>query len=145
MGVDRIEERAGLHPVHGILLSFPVALFTSAVVTDWAYLRSSEIQWTNFSAWLISGGLVFGGLVLVWALIALILHLRSPVRARRPTYLAVLAAMCIVGLVNAFKHSQDGWSSVGGFGLTLSILTAVLALVAAVIAFSGFAPREVAR
>lgn len=145
MSVDRIETRRGAHPLHGILLGFPVALFTSAVVSDIAYLRSYEIQWTNFSAWLISGGLVFAGAVLAWALVALILHLGSPSRTSRLIYVAVVAAMWIVGLVNAFKHSQDGWSSVGAFGLTLSIITAALALIAAFIAFTGFAHREVVR
>ena len=57
----------------------------------------------------------------------------------------VLAAMWVLGLVNIFKHSQDGWSSVETFGLILSILCALLALAAGVIAFSNLAEREVAR
>lgn len=145
MSVGRLIRGGDIHPLHGLLLSFPIALFTSAVVTDIAYLRSSELQWTNFSAWLIAGALVFGGAVLAWAVIALILHLRGATRGARLIYVGVLAAMWVLGLVNAFKHSQDGWSSVGGFGLTLSVLCAVLALAAGVMAFSGFVSREVAR
>ncbi|RZJ00708.1 MAG: hypothetical protein EON90_06160 [Brevundimonas sp.] len=145
MTVERIEARATPHPLHALLLSFPIALFTSAVVSDIAYLKTSEVQWTNFSQWLISGGLVFGGLIVAWALIALIVHLRSPSRGRRILYLGVVVVMWLVGLLNAFKHSQDGWSSVGGFGLTLSAITAVLALIAGVIAFSGYTRREVVR
>ena len=145
MTVERIETRASPHPLHGLLLSFPIALFTSAVVSDIAFLKTSEIQWTNVSQWLISGGLVFGGLVVAWALITLIFRLRSPSRGRRLVYLGVTVAMWIVGFVNAFKHSQDGWSSVGAFGLTLSVITAVLALIAGVIAFSGYSSREVVR
>ena len=136
---------AGPHPIHAILLGFPIALFTTALITDIAYLRTAEIQWTNFSAWLISGALLFGGLVLAWALIALVIHLRAPNRPRRMLYPGLLAAMWILGLVNAFKHSQDAWSSVGAFGLILSILCTILALAAGAVAFSGFAAREVAR
>ena len=44
----------------------------------------------------------------------------------------------VLGLVNAFKHSQDAWSSVGAFGLTLSILSALLALAA----FAFFTPAR---
>lgn len=133
------------HPVHAILLAFPIALFTSALVTDIAYLRTAELQWTNFSQWLISGALLFGGLVLAWALASLALGWRGADRMRRMVYAGVLAAMWILGLINIFKHSQDGWSSVQTFGLVLSILCALLALAAGVLAFSNLGEREVAR
>ena len=133
------------NPVHAILLGFPIALFSSALVTDIVYLRTAELQWTNFSAWLISGALVFGGLVLAWALISLLLNLRGPGRQRSLIYVCVLAIMWILGFVNALKHSQDGWSSVGVFGLVLSILCTLLALAAGFIAHSSVWTREVSR
>ena len=131
--------------VHGLLLSFPVALFTGAVFTDIAYLRSAEIQWTNFSAWLIAGAMVFCGVAAVWALIRLIVGFRGAARLRLIVEFGVLALLFVLGLINSFKHSQDGWSSVGAFGLTLSILCAVLALVAGFVAFSATDQREIAR
>ena len=133
------------NPVHAILLGFPITLFSSALVTDIVYLRTAEVQWTNFSSWLISGALLFGGPALAWALVALLLDLRGPCRNRNLIYAGVLAVMWIVGLVNAFKHSQDGWSSVGVFGLGLSILCTLLAFGAGGIAHSSFWTREVAR
>jgi len=112
-------------PLRAILLAFPIALFTTAVVTDLAYLGTAQIQWTNFSAWLITGGLVFGGIVGLWAIIDVIRR-----RAGALVYLLLLAAMWVFGLINAFQHSRDGWSSVGAVGLILSLLTAGLALAA---------------
>lgn len=131
------------HPLHAILLGFPITLFSSALVTDIAYLRTAEIQWTNFSAWLITGALVFGGLVLAWALVSLVLGWRGEARRPGMVYAGVLAVMWLLGLVNAFKHSQDGWSSVQTFGLMLSILCTLLALVAGVLAFTARDDREV--
>lgn len=142
---DTLGRNAGLNPVHAILLAFPVALFTTALVTDIAYLRTQELQWTNFSAWLIAGGLVFTGLVLVWALVSVFLAFRHGDRLRHFIYAGLVAALFIVGLVNAFQHSRDGWSSVGTFGLVLSIVSAVLALSAAVIAHTRLFSREAAR
>ena len=118
-------------PLLRILLSFPVALFSAALATDIAYLRTAEIQWTNFSAWLIVGALLFGGLVLAWALIGLLLGWREPERRRRVILACGLSLMWILGLVNAFKHSQDAWSSVGVFGLSLSIAMSVTSIPAA--------------
>ena len=134
-----------INPLHAILLGFPIALFSATLVTDITSLRTDEIQWTNFSAWLNAGGLVFGGLVLAWALVSLLFGLRGGDRLRRLVYAALLALMCVVGLINAFQHSRDGWSSVGTFGLVLSIVTVVLALVAGLVAHSSLFSREVAR
>ncbi len=137
--------RSGINALHAILLSFPIALFSANLATDITYLRTEEIQWTNFSAWLNAGGLVFGGLVLAWALVSLLFGLRGGDWLRRLVYAALLALMCVVGLINAFQHSRDGWSSVGTFGLVLSIMTVVLALVAGLVAHSSLFSREVAR
>ena len=128
--------RATLKPLLGLLLAFPVALFSAAVVSDIAYLRTAEMQWSHFSAWLIVGGLVFGGLVVAWALIDLLIVWRRAVRRRAAVFAILVVAMWVLALINAFKHSQDAWSSVGAFGLTLSILSALLALAAGWIAYS---------
>ena len=60
-----------LHPVHAILLAFPLPLFLGALLSDLAYWSSYHIQWSNFASWLIAGGLVGGGFAMLWALIAL--------------------------------------------------------------------------
>lgn len=125
-----------LMPLNALLLAFPIALFTAALVTDIAYLRSAEIQWTNFSAWLITGALVFGGVVLALALIGLLVAGRASRRTEHVVYALLLAVMWVLGLINAFQHSRDAWSSVGVAGLILSILTSLLALAAGWIAYS---------
>lgn len=136
---------ARINPLHAIGLSFPVALFPAALVTDIAYLRTEELQWTNFSSWLIAGGLVFTGAVLAWALISLVLTFRGGGRLRPALYAGLLALLFALGLVNAFQHSRDGWSSVGTTGLVLSIVSSLLALAAAVIAHTRLFSREVVR
>jgi uncharacterized membrane protein len=131
--------------LHGILLSFPVALFSAGLAADVAYFRTSEIQWTNFASWLIAGALVFGGLVLAWALIEWIVKLRRPASSQRLVYLIIVAVMWVVGLINAFHHAHDGWNSVGTTGLAMSIATMVLALAAGWMLFSRTPRWEVAR
>lgn len=132
-----------LHPLHAILLAFPIALFSFAVATDIAYLNTAEMQWSNFSAWSITTALFFTGLVLVWAGVEAVLGRRSPGLMRALIYLAVVALMFVVGLFNIFKHSQDAWSSVGAAGLIMSIVCALLALVAGWLLHSRTFIREV--
>lgn len=131
--------------LHGLALSFPVALFTTGLAADLAYLGTAEVQWTNFASWSIAGALVFGGLVLLWALVDWLRRLRRPGGFRRFAFCLVVAVMWIAGLINAFHHARDGWSSVGATGLLLSVASTLLALVAGWMAFSRVPRREIAR
>lgn len=130
---DRRPHRPMIGPFQALLLAFPVALFPAALVTDITYLDTAEIQWTNFSAWLLAAGELFAGLLLIGALVSLV---RS--RSGRATlYFLLVLALFVVGLINSFHHSGDGWASVGTFGLILSILGALLALAAGAIGYSS--------
>lgn len=121
-----------LHPLHAMLLAFPLALFTACLVADWAYATSYHIQWINFAAWLNFGGMVFAGFVLLWALIDLFRR-----RARAPLiYFLVLLAMFVIGFVNALIHGRDAYGSMPA-GLILSVIVALLAIAAAWIGYSG--------
>lgn len=134
-----------LHPLHAILLAFPIALFSGALAADITYLNTAVIQWSNFSAWLIAGALLFGGLALAWAIVLVFTHRTAGLRGRALLFLVLLAVMWIAGLINAFQHSRDAWSSVGTTGLILSIVSTVLALVAGWIGYSAARGREVVR
>ena len=134
---DQRPPAAMIGSFQSLLLAFPVALFPAALVTDITYLNTAEIQWTNFSAWLLAGGTLFAGLLLIGALVSLV-RWRS---GRATLYFLLVLALFAVGLINSFQHSGDGWASVGTFGLILSILGALLALAAGTIGYSSRGPR----
>lgn len=134
-----------LHPLHAILLAFPIALFAGGLASDITYLNSAVIQWSNFSSWLIAGALVFGGFTIAWAIVLLFTYRSTGLRGRAAIFLGLLVVMWVAGLINAFQHSRDGWSSVGTTGLVLSIVTTVLALAAGWIGYSAVRVREIAR
>lgn len=132
-----------LHPLHAILLGFPIALFAGGLASDVTYLNTAVVQWSHFSSWLIAGALLFGGVVLAWAVVRFVRLRHTAGRGRALAYLVMIAAMWLAGLVNAFQHSRDAWSSVGTAGLVLSILSTLLALVAGWIGYSSHIVREV--
>lgn len=123
------EPRYGLcvHPVQAVFLAGMLPLFIGAAVADAAYAKSFDIQWNNFASWLLVGGLLFGGIALVFAIIDLF---RASQRTRRtlPYVLALLAAW-IVGIFNALIHARDAWASMPA-GLVLSIIVVVLSFAA---------------
>ena len=113
-------------PLHATLLTGTVALFLAAMLSDIAYYRSYQIQWSNFSSWLIAAGLVFCGLAILFALAELI---RANEKGRALLYLSLLLATWILGLINALEHAKDAWATMP-LGLILSVIVALLACVA---------------
>jgi len=123
------------HPVHALLLGGATTLFLGALLSDIAYARTYEVQWSNFASWLIVGGLVVSAGALVCALAGL-----APSRRTRNSvlHLGLLLATWIVAFFNALMHARDAWASMPG-GLVLSVIVFVLACVAT--CFAACAPR----
>lgn len=125
--------RRAIHPFPAFLLAGAVTLFLGALLSDYAYWTSYQIEWSNFASWLIVGAEVFAGGALLFAVIDLV---RSRQRGRQSVYTLVLAAAWVSGFVNALIHARDAWA-VMPTGLVLSVIVAVLALVAAWLGFSS--------
>ena len=127
--------RRPIHPVHAVLLASVLPLFFGALLSDWAYSDSYQVQWINFAAWLIAGALVFAGAALLWALIEA-LRADSPRGNGKWMYVGLLAATFVVGFVDALVHAKDAGATMPG-GLILSLIVFLLALAAAWAGFSA--------
>ncbi len=92
------------HPLHAVLLSFAFPLFLGTLASYIAYQRTHQIQWANFAQWLNAGGLLVGGFVLLWALVALFRrHGRGD---RRQVVYLVLVLASWVGFTG---FRAEGW------------------------------------
>lgn len=127
--------KTGLHPLHGMLLAGTIPLFLGGLLSDLAYSASYQILWTLFASWLIAGGLLFGGLALLWAIINLF---RADRRGRYSVlYTLLLLATWVVGFYNALTHAKDAWAAMP-LGLNLSIIVVLLALASTWVGFAKF-------
>lgn len=119
------------HPIHAMLVHFPIAFFTLALFTDIAFWRTANIMWQNFSAWLLFAGLVFGGLAAVAGLTDFLLRRR--IRRQAAAWAHMFGNVVLMGLalVNSFVHAGDGWTAVVPWGLALSAATVLLLIVTA--------------
>lgn len=119
----------GGHPIHPMLVPFPIAFFTLALVMDIAYWQSSNLTWKHFAEWLLFAGLVVGALAAVVGAVDFIA--RREIRAQKPAWphaVGNVVAM-LLAFVNSFVHARDGWTGVVPWGLTLSVMTILLLLV----------------
>jgi uncharacterized membrane protein len=128
--------------MHILLVFSALPLFLGALLSDWAYAASYQVQWTNFASWLIAGGMVFAGVALLWAVIDFV---RAGTARDRHLglYLLALLAVFLLGLVNALVHAKDAWAAMPA-GLWLSALVVLLIFVAGGLGWSGLR-RGVAR
>lgn len=128
-------EVLSLHPLHAILLACPLPLFLGALLSDWAYASTYQVQWVNFASWLIAGALVFSGFALLWSLID---ALRADNRRGSAKWLTVglVAATFVMGLVNVLVHAKDAWAAMP-MGLILSLIVLALAIASLWVGFSS--------
>lgn len=115
-------------PVHAMLVPFPIACFTGALLTDITYMNTAHYQWANFSQWLLAFGVFMGALAALFGLIDFL-----GARGTRPRigwfHLAGNAVVLLLALINNFVHARDGWTGVVPTGLTLSAITVLLMIV----------------
>lgn len=131
---DRLNYRPSLHPLHAFLLAGAVTLFIGGFLSDLAYLMTYEIQWKNFTSWLLAGALVFTGFSILWGLVDIFRTREN--RARPLIYLVLLIAIFVLGFINELVHAKDAWATMPE-GLILSMIGAVLAIAANVLGFSN--------
>jgi uncharacterized membrane protein len=114
-------------PLHPFFVGLGGALLMAALFTDYMYSSNSLVQWANFSAWLITSGLVLALIAVIFLLIDFALGRAGPIRWLD---FGLVGTAAILSLVNVFVHTRDTWTSVVPTGITLSIIVTILLLVA---------------
>jgi uncharacterized membrane protein len=113
-------------PLHGGFVGAGTALLVAAFVTDCAYCRSSLWEWANFSAWLITGGLI---VMLIAVILLLVDFVTGRVGRLSVGPFILVTAAALLSLANAFVHSRDAWTSVVPQGIALSAVSTILLLI----------------
>lgn len=123
-----------IHPFHGAVLGGVLPLFLGALLADYAYWNTYEIQWSNFASWLLVGAMVMTTLALLCGLVGLVRG------SRNGFYVIVLAVTWIVGFINSLHHARDAWAIMPA-ALLWSVIVTVLALIATWLGFSSVRVR----
>jgi uncharacterized membrane protein len=107
-------------PIHPVLVPIPIACFVGVFLTDLTYWRSADMMWADFSAWLVTVGVIFGYLAAIFGLIDFLGH--RVVRTQPPAWPHAIGnvVLLLLATLNMFIHSRDAWTSVVPWGLALS-------------------------
>jgi uncharacterized membrane protein len=116
------------HPIHPMLVPFPIVCFVGTLLTNLAYWFTGEVMWADFSAWLVTTGVIMGFLAAIAGLIDFLGN--RLVRALWPAWLHLIgnAVALALATVNMLVHSRDAWTSIVPTGLILSAVVVVILL-----------------
>lgn len=115
--------------LHPFFVGLGGALLMAALFSDYMYFSNSLIQWSNFSTWLILGGLVLALVAAIFLLIDIFALGAGPIRW---IDLGLLGIATILSILNELVHTRDAWTSVVPTGITLSIVVTILLLIAGI-------------
>jgi len=128
----------GGHPLHPILIPFPIAFLVGALVTDIVFTRVGDPFWARASQWLIGAGLVMGAVAAVFGLIDFVTIRRVRSLAAGWMHFLGNAAALLLSLWNLLQRTNAPDMTVTQTGLILS------AVVVAILVVTGWLGGELA-
>jgi uncharacterized membrane protein len=116
------------HPVHPMLIPFPIACFVLAFVSDLAFWRNSNEFWASASLWLLGIGLIMAALAAVMGLI----DLTGDVQVRNLSDAWLHAGgnviAVLIELYNWYSRYAHGNEAIAPTGLILSLIVVLILL-----------------
>ena len=116
------------HPIHPMLIPFPIAFFVATFVCDLAYWQTSNGAWATAAAWLLGAGLVMAALA---ALAGLTDVLGEPrIRALNDVWWHAggNVLVVVVQLYSFYARYSEGASAIVPRGLVLSFVVVCILL-----------------
>ena len=118
------------HPIHPMLVVFPIGFLVGALATDLAFWATSDSFWARASEWLLGAGIVMGALAAVAGLIEFVTisRVRSLV-AGWVHFLGNVAAILLAFWNLLHRMGGDPGVTVVPLGIILSAVVVVIFLV----------------
>lgn len=114
------------HPLHPLLVAFPIAFLIGALLTDLAFQGTGDAFWARASAWLIGAGLVGGALAALAGFIDFIAN--EHIRALSLVWYHFIGNAIALALsaISLYLRLSGDAAAVTGTELLLSILVVVI-------------------
>lgn len=116
------------HPIHPMLIPFPIAFFVATFVCDLAYWQSSNDGWATASLWLLGAGLVMAALAAVAGLTDVLAEPRIRALNDAWWHAGGNVLVVLIELYNFYARYSEGSSAIVPKGLVLSLVVVCILL-----------------
>jgi len=120
------------HPIHPMLIPFPIAFFVGTFVCDLVFWQTNSPASANAAPWLLGAGLVMAALAAVMGLIDVFGDQQIRQLSTVWWHASANVLVVLIELYNLFLRYQSGSSAIIPKGLLLSLVAVLLLL------FSGW-------
>lgn len=118
------------HPVHPMVVPFPIAFLLGVVATDAAYLFTQDGFWARASLWLTGAGAWLGIVAGIVGTLELLIIRDIRHRAAGWSHFVVAVMLLAVGFINWLSRLENPADAIRFGGLCLSLLGAALVAMA---------------
>lgn len=118
------------HPIHPMVVPFPIAFLLGIVATDLAYLATEDPFWGRVSFWFAGAGTFLGIAAGIIGTLELLLIRGIRHRAAAWSHFVLAVMLLAVGFINWLSRLEDPLTAIHGSGLYLSLLGALLVAIA---------------
>lgn len=116
----RSTAQIGGHPIHPMLIPFPITCFVGAFVTDLLFLATGDRGFATASSWLIGFGIGTALLAAVFGLIDFMGDDRIRRLSHALQHMMANVAAVVVAIINFVIRLDDPARQVGSLGIYLS-------------------------
>jgi uncharacterized membrane protein len=116
------------HPIHPMLIPFPIAFFVATFVCDLVYWQTGDPMWAEAGIWLLGAGLVMAALAAVAGLTDVLGEARIRALNEVWWHAGGNVLVVLIELYNWYARYTEGTAAVVPTGLALSLISVLILL-----------------
>ena len=116
------------HPLHPMVIPFPIAFLVTTLVADLAYWKTGDLMWATAATWLVGAGVVMALVAALFGFTDLLGS--SQIRALREVWRHLIGNLLAVAVSagNWWVHYSQGADGIVPTGLVLSLIVVLILL-----------------
>lgn len=126
----RSKAAIGKHPIHPMLVSLPIGLFTWSLIADIVYLNTRQVFWYDMAWWAMAGGIVTALLAALPGLVDYFTVARKHPDAKRVGAIHGLMNVSVVAVYALNLYLRNDRAATVGDGAGLVVALSVACMVA---------------
>jgi uncharacterized membrane protein len=116
------------HPIHPMLIPFPIAFFVATFVCDLVYWQTGYAAWANAATWLLGAGIVMAALAAVAGLTDVLGDHRIRALNDAWWHAGGNVIVVLIELYNWYSRYEQGAAAIVPKGLILSLVVVCILL-----------------